>query len=63
MGSGRLRKPLLFGLGLAAVVGSSAFAYVQLRPEPPVVPAVEQKYEDIARSDYEKWMQDLGYYD
>jgi hypothetical protein len=27
---------------------------------PPVVPA-EQTYDEIAREDYEKWMQELGY--
>ncbi|MES2638766.1 MAG: hypothetical protein V4850_04770 [Myxococcota bacterium] len=57
-----MRKTLLLGLALVAVAGSSAFAYWSLLAEPePVVVPVEQKYEDIQRGEYEKWMQDLGY--
>ncbi len=57
-----MRKPLLLGLGLVTIVGSGALAYWRLRPEPePLAVPVEQKYEDIQRAEYEKWMQDLGY--
>ena len=56
-----MRKVLILGGSLVAVLGTGAVAYWKLRPEPPPPAAVEQKYEDIQRAEYEKWMQDLGY--
>lgn len=56
-----MRKVLILGGSFVAALGSGALAYWQLRPEPPPPVAVEQKYEDIKRAEYEKWMQDLGY--
>lgn len=46
---------------VVALVAVSAVAAWRLRPEPPTPPDETQKYEDIPREDYERWMQELGY--
>lgn len=56
----RVRKTRIV-LAAVALIGVGAASWWTLRPEPPP-PAPEQaRYEDIPRSDYEQWMQDLGY--
>lgn len=57
-----MRRIWLLGLGLVGAAGTSAVAYWRFAPEPePTAAPVEQRYEDIQRAEYEKWMQDLGY--
>lgn len=58
-----MRKQVVVPLvSLVALAGGGALAWWKLRPPPaPPEAADEKRYEDIARPDYEKWMQDLGY--
>lgn len=48
-------------MAAVVVIAGSAAAWWELRPVEPPPRAAEQRYEDIAREDYEQWMQDLGY--
>lgn len=54
-------KRLRWVLAAAVVIGGVATAWWRTRPPDPPPRAAEQRYEDIAREDYERWMQDLGY--
>lgn len=44
-------------LGTAALGGAAWWVWLAEEP----VPAAEKAYGDIPRSDYEQWLQDLGY--
>jgi len=48
-------------IAAVALLGVGAASWWSLRPDP-VEPAPDQaRYEEIPRSEYEQWMQDLGY--
>jgi hypothetical protein len=56
------RRRIAWVVGAALVAAAGAWAWHALRPEPPPPPpAADRAYEDIDRSEYEQWMQDLGY--
>ncbi len=52
-------------LTLVLVLGSlgGSAAWWSLRPDPPLPTGGDQAYQDIPRTEYEQWMQDLGYVD
>lgn len=57
------KRVLLVALVLVVGVAGGAASWWTLRPDPTPLTGGDQAYDDIPRSDYELWMQDLGYVD
>lgn len=57
------KRAMVLVLVLVVGVAGGAASWWTLRPEPSPLPGGDKAYEEIPRSDYELWMQDLGYVD
>jgi uncharacterized iron-regulated membrane protein len=59
-----VRRYVLLACLLVAASAAGAWAWKKAQP-PPVSPVAieEQKFSDVDRAEYEKWMQALGYVD